>query len=330
MQQRTAHIPGKLMLSGEYAVLDGAPAILACVDPIARATGAFGGQSGGRLLVLADHELEFEWRWTKDQLHWSTPTPPALVDAMLRAIPDRSLQSLRVDSRELFVGNRKLGLGSSAAVAVAIGAVLAGDLSSETVARIDGAHRCFQGGVGSGADIHAVATGGVVRFQPDENTVALSLPSDLFMQPVIAPRSVSTPDRIGRYRLWQQSPSAAPLCERLCALARQVAEDWMKASASEILSGMRSYLGIMSEVSKTAELEYLSGGHAQLLGPAEQSGVVYKPCGAGGGDIGIALADDPEALNRFGSVALEMGFSVPGWRVGSAGPSGDGVMGATR
>jgi D-serine dehydratase len=27
--------------------------------------------------------------------------------------------------------------------------------------------------------------------------------------------------------------------------------------------------------------------------------LVYKPCGAGGGDIGIAFGFEPEALNRF-------------------------------
>ena len=32
---------------------------------------------------------------------------------------------------------------------------------------------------------------------------------------------------------------------------------------------------------------------------ARETGVVYKPSGAGGGDLGIALSDDPARLQRF-------------------------------
>ncbi|EIL96926.1 hypothetical protein UUA_16568, partial [Rhodanobacter thiooxydans LCS2] len=39
-------------------------------------------------------------------------------------------------------------------------------------------------------------------------------------------------------------------------------------------------------------------------------GVVYKTCGAGGGDIGIALATDTARLQAFRQAASAAGFPV--------------------
>ncbi|MEL7022406.1 MAG: hypothetical protein AAGL69_01595 [Pseudomonadota bacterium] len=329
MQQRSIVVPGKLMLSGEYAVLDGAPAVMACVDREVRVTGVFGDADEGRLRILADTESDWRWRWCENKPEWVEADPPRLIDVLMRAFPSPELVSLSVDSQALFDRQRKLGLGSSAAVAVAVGAMLAGDLQPTTIARIAAAHREFQGGVGSGADTHAVAQGGVVRFEPGEQFRPMVWPTGLHIQPVVAPRSVSTPGRIGRFRQWQQSNDrSAAMVQLLTRLALEIAENWMKARTSGIIDGMRSYLDTMREVSAAADLGYLQGGHAQLLPLADACGVVYKPCGAGGGDVGFAMANDPEALRRFGEQALDQGFSVPNWRVGYAKPSGDGVMGA--
>jgi mevalonate kinase len=38
---------------------------------------------------------------------------------------------------------------------------------------------------------------------------------------------------------------------------------------------------------------------------AAATGITYKPCGAGGGDIGIALTSDKEALSRFCTAASD-------------------------
>jgi phosphomevalonate kinase len=40
-----------------------------------------------------------------------------------------------------------------------------------------------------------------------------------------------------------------------------------------------------------------------------QHGVVYKPCGAGGGDIGAAFSTDPAALDRFTRTAHIQGYA---------------------
>jgi phosphomevalonate kinase len=46
-------------------------------------------------------------------------------------------------------------------------------------------------------------------------------------------------------------------------------------------------------------LGIFDAGHAELVTAAEAAGLVYKPCGAGGGDVGILLGDDAAAVDSF-------------------------------
>ena len=49
-------------------------------------------------------------------------------------------------------------------------------------------------------------------------------------------------------------------------------------------------------------------GHDELADLARSMGVVYKPCGAGGGDIGVALSQDAAELDVFDGHARRCGF----------------------
>lgn len=121
-----ASAPGKLVLLGDYAVLAGGPALVAAVDR--RAVGATGG-----------------------------PIPPsAVVEAVLaRAKLEGGRPELpEIDTRAfLDEHGQKLGLGSSAAVAVVTAALSLGR-DDERILRValEG-HRDAAGGVGSGVDV---------------------------------------------------------------------------------------------------------------------------------------------------------------------------------
>jgi phosphomevalonate kinase len=41
---------------------------------------------------------------------------------------------------------------------------------------------------------------------------------------------------------------------------------------------------------------------------AAEQGVVYKPCGAGGGDVGIALSASKTCIDDFTAAAAKTGF----------------------
>ncbi len=173
-----ATAPGKLIVTGEYAVLDGAPALVLAMNRRAIATRQRGPRGSSAFLLAVVDELER--RLGKDD--------PAV----------RAATELVVDSTRFYDGGMKLGLGSSAAVTVAATALaLAAETKSmpvidrELVLKIaSGAHASAQStragrdssvmvprpssssmssgwfrARGSGADIAAAVYGGVIAFQ---------------------------------------------------------------------------------------------------------------------------------------------------------------------
>ena len=61
-------------------------------------------------------------------------------------------------------------------------------------------------------------------------------------------------------------------------------------------------------------------GHAAMSDLAASAGAVYKPCGAGGGDVGIAVAASAETLASFAALADETGFARLEIRIDTDGP----------
>ena len=130
--------PGKLLLAGAYAVLDGAPALVVAVDRHAVADGSRRAES---------------------------PTPEVLAALPADDAPD-------VDASPLREGAHKLGLGSSAAMLVAsigVSYARAGrdlgrhDVRDAIFADARRAHAQVQGG-GSGVDVAASVYGGALAY----------------------------------------------------------------------------------------------------------------------------------------------------------------------
>ena len=57
-------------------------------------------------------------------------------------------------------------------------------------------------------------------------------------------------------------------------------------------------------------LEILSDTHRKLDQLAQSCGAVYKPCGAGGGDVGLAFSTDPESVAALHNLAVAAGFKI--------------------
>lgn len=156
--------PGKLVLVGEYAVLDGAGAVVAAVD------------RGVRCDVGPADTVEIV-----------TPGDDRFVREALRGAP--AARYTFSDWNPVALPG-KPGFGGSAAATVA--AVVAAGLPE---ARAYEAHAAVQGG-GSGVDVFASLRGGVRRF-PDGAPV----PCPPILA-VWSGRSASTGPRVARYRAW--------------------------------------------------------------------------------------------------------------------------------
>ncbi|MEL6446682.1 MAG: hypothetical protein AAFQ62_01905 [Pseudomonadota bacterium] len=323
--KRRVRVPGKLMLCGEYAVLAGAPAIVTCVDRYVVVDAQPTSTAAASVSLRGFDGATHHYRMVAGVPEWKGPrASAALVDAVLRTVRP-SDTTLVVDSTAFYDRGRKLGLGSSAAVAVALSAAL-GDGGHVVGALPEAlaAHHAFQGGRGSGADLRAVAHGGTIVQQTDGQDVSvlpLAWPAGLEARAIMTTQSADTVDRVRRFEAWRSSDADAPArLERLASSSSEAVAEWQRADAAGIIAAMNVFTREISQIDAAAGLGYHAGGHDQLAILAAAQGCSYKPCGAGGGDFGIALATSREALDNFAAEAAETGAAAPAMTLGVAVP----------
>lgn len=309
MKSVTASAPGKLVLAGEYAVLDGAPAIVSSVAPRAMVAIA----ESDALLVTAkgflDESRSFEL--SEGQPDWDGGASPLpLFDAVWKSLAPTIADpvSITLDTTAFVDNGDKLGLGSSAALAVALTGALVewqGTDGSDIETLASRAHRDFQGGKGSGLDIATSIAGGMIVFTLEDRTVeSLPWPEGLEAAVLWSGVSASTASRLEK--LYQSEPH--PSREALADAAFVAAYAWQCGNLDRVLSDTARFGSSLRSFSDAYDLDIYGAGHAKLATLAEHEGLVYKPCGAGGGDTGIVLAKDAAGIRAFVDRAEASGF----------------------
>jgi phosphomevalonate kinase len=309
--------PGKVVLSGEYAVLRGAPAISAAIDRRAVVQVEHTDNNFNR--ISTPGYADGSWRFTANatgEIGW-LDEPPAqglrLIEEGWRAVAPIEPEGLSiiVDTSEFFApaSAEKLGLGSSAAAMTAFVGALCKLVS--VTANVDklsaSAHLALQRGLGSGVDIATSFHGGVIEYRMGRE------------QP---PPHYGWPDGLDYRLLWSGKPADTMSkiskldtaggddgrWASLVSAASEAATVWAGGNVAEILDVFGRYTEILRHFSIDQELGIFDAGHDGLKDMASSFDVVYKPCGAGGGDIGIVLASDNSAISRFCEQAESVGF----------------------
>jgi phosphomevalonate kinase len=283
----TARAPGKLFLTGEWAVLRGAPALVAAVDRHASVTVRPGGEG-----VVVESVAEGR----SDHLDPAAdgPLPEGDTGAVLAALRQRRepIRPLRiaVDSCAFLVGERKLGLGRSAATLVAATAALAPDERPEQLlGRALEANALFQAGQGSGADVAASVHGGVVevRRRPDGLAVASrTLPAGLHLVAGWTGSPAPTTPLLVRFAT---APTPRALAD-LSAAAVAAADAVGRGDAATLLDAVERSAALLVRLGAELDLPLVTPTLATLVRVANRVGAAAKPSGAGAGDCGIALA----------------------------------------
>jgi len=307
----SASAPAKLIFLGEYAVLEEAPALVAAIDCRAYVTLRGASTSnwwlsapelGIRELALDEHgELP-------GTLDGSTRDSLTLFDAVRRTVADSIARpgplAIHIDTASFFSDGRKLGLGSSAAVAVALTMALsaaAGEAPErETVLRLASeAHRRAQGGIGSNTDIAAAVYGGVLSYRTGQTPVAVTLPPRLWLQPVLLDRSASTTELVGKVLdLKEHSPQRFQAVMRpLQQLAEQGYSAFAEHDEVAFLHAFSAYHDALEQLGDAAGADIVSAAHRALHSATRDTGICYKSCGAGGGDIGLLAASNTQQDN---------------------------------
>lgn len=317
-----ARAPGKLVVLGEYAVLAGGPALVMAIDHHCVAE-LFPSDDDACHLSTSTQQT------TERSFALGSSSGVAIVDTVIErsAVTSSAPWQGRLDSSELFVGPRKLGLGSSAAALVAwAGAwsVFTGADPRPPLNRVVAAHRAVQNGAGSGLDVAASLIGGVLVYRlaaPDRpEAVSVALPNSVRFVGVSTPRVASTPNLLARFEAWRvaQPGVAAMQLDRM----RQVAELGIASAgaddAAQFLAAVRQYGLELDALGAAIGAEIVTPEHAAIADAAGRTGVTYKVSGAGGGDIGLGFATDHAALEAF-SAAVPAGCEVLRLQIDEAG-----------
>lgn len=338
--------PGKLFLLGEYAVLEGAPALLTAVDRRVEVTieesptGSWQVSApnlGIRNLVLSLDGALPAGLTDQQQAHLR------VFDAVRQAVQTAARQAqgqvqphvrpalaITVDSSALSRGGHKLGLGSSAATAAALTDALARALGltlnqGELFRLADAAHRSAQNGAGSGGDVAASVHGGLIRYSPGAAAVPLRWPEELRISAVVTGEGALTTRLVGRVADYAaENPAGHRVdLDRLKHLAR-LAEASL-ARPADFLRLASDYFAALARLDEHAQAGIVSERHRELHALARREGGVFKTSGAGGGDVGLAFsyAGEPTerlagAFARAGAAIVPLGFFAAGLQGGTA------------
>jgi len=287
------------MISGEYAVLHGAEALVAAVD---------------RRAFARRHAP-------------NDPGPPLPAEARAAwgeaAGPTQAPGEPSVDVSSMRVGALKLGLGSSAAAAAAAAGLALAEQgvdieSSAGRARALNAalrgHRAIAP-QGSGADVAAAVLGGFVRFRKLGDAVethAIDWPRTLRVRVVWTGQEARTSTYLALVdRLAAENPAQhRALMHTLGSEADRFVSAVVAVDTAAIIESTAAYGEAMGALGRAAGADIVNDTLARVAQLAAQVGGAAKPSGAGGGDVALAILPDAAAEAQFSGLCSEHNFTV--------------------
>ncbi|MCK6555362.1 hypothetical protein L6Q96_12410 [Candidatus Binatia bacterium] len=320
-----AHAPGKLFVLGEYAVLDGCPAVVAAVNRFVTAR-VQAGTAGADVRIEAG---------AHGSVRFAAGKPPAeegplrFVLAAWRSVVERWPGLARRDVLIEVTSTLddpvagKTGLGSSAATVVATVAALQAlsDSSPDTtggrIALLEtalAAHRRAQGGTGSGGDVVASVFGGTTLFEPRGEGLPIVTPlpwptgTELLAGWSGAP--ASTTGLVERYRT--ASPPDAAARAGFFERTRAAVADFVAAlrGGRVALDALNAGGDALDRLGAELHLPVVTPALRSLVRAARGCGAAAKASGAGGGDCAIAVATDAHMAAAVCRAWEAAGFAV--------------------
>ena len=280
--------PGKVVVFGEYAVLAGAPAGVMAID--AYATVRI--ERHDKLSVVSRGFDAQPLVQCSDQ--FSNQPIADLLQAILKAMgyssyPD--LFNIELDTQAFYTNGNKLGIGSSAALCVALYRAMCELLGHKAeLSEAMAIHYDFQGQSGSGLDVAASWHEGFIQFRQGQ-AEPVAWPENLHYAIIWTQASASTKAHLASFSQWRTTADQTPL-NTLCDAAEAVAKNLE-------IAALENYVAALQDFDRHANLGIYTQAHSQLTRLAIEHRVLYKPCGAGGGDIGMVISDDPSRLADF-------------------------------
>lgn len=338
--QISAHAPGKLIVLGEYAVLEGAPALVMAVNRFARV----------QLKLAASNESSYSVQSPQMAIPHLSFGVNNSGEPVLRTSDENIKESLRffssafkechgllsqsrhsippchilLDSSDFYYGHPpvKLGFGSSASLTVALAAAFyaAGTEGGSAVVDKDqlfraalSAHHRAQDRTGSGIDIAAATYGGLLEFTIDKPSDVLHIPGHLHFTSVWTGKPASTTQFVAE-TLNAGNKRPGPY-KTLIHEMEEISANGIRFLRVDDVQGFMNmvnrYHQAMERLGQLSGLPVVSEEHRRLAFLARENGAAYKPSGAGGGDCGMAFSTSEKVIQDTRLAMTQAGFYCP-------------------
>jgi phosphomevalonate kinase len=306
--------PGKIILSGEYAVLDGADAIIlptkqkACVS-------IEEGNSIENIFISSAINGRFSFLVSKDySVIWTEENPGKyglFVESIFKQLKINSSKKIiiSIKTSDFYHDDIKLGIGSSSAISVAIIRAFKQfynlEMNSSTIMKnILNLHYITQGFKGSGVDIAcSYANTGLIEASinsvQEQKWKKIIWPDKLYMEVIFTRKEVSTQSMIEQYMIIKKDESIQELISHLIKITKIISTYWLNQDVTNILASLNQYDLIMRKIDNLAKLDIFSSIHNEIYELAKKDNIFYKPSGAGNSDIGIAFSESLDDMSRF-------------------------------
>lgn len=318
---RWMRAPGKLMWIGEYAVLDGAPSLVSAIDRYgALRWETTPGDPNDLTLTLRSTLSENAWVLRDENGHIRNNAPALwqLAAAVAEAITAAG-RELIDQGGDIFISTNalsgedvKLGLGSSAAVAALLTTTLVrGPLDNTTCYTIArDAHRRFQNGAGSGADVAACTLGGLLCVQKDKEPEALSPPP---LQLAIVHTGVEADTRAmirALHSARETSPEVQRTLEEMGKSATRAIDAIRTVNDAAFLREVRTYHQLERALSSQSGVNIVTDEIENAVTLIESCGGAAKASGAGGGDIVVGFFPEGASRDRLMDMCTNAGLTA--------------------
>lgn len=322
--------PGKLYLAGEYAVLHpGHPAVLVAIDRFltatvresSKATVVFGSDQESGVRVRCDHDGQLAVTGEGSGFDYVLAAAAVVQQLVLEYGGSSHGFELHTGGEDFTADSgRKLGLGSSAAVTVAVIDALASfyglRLTRTERYRLAMLATLSVNPDGSGGDVAAATWGGWIVYRSPDRSRVITLANEQGVcaalrapWPEMSVRKLPPPQRVRLLVGWTgQSASTPAMTDQFLNLhgrSRVHAEFCIDSAAcverlasalvvDDVIGAQHAILSaarLLSDFDQDVGVGILTPALSALCAAAEGAGAAAKPSGAGGGDCGIAIVD---------------------------------------
>lgn len=312
--------PGKLLLNGEYAVLEGYPALVCSVN---------------RFVSCSFTPQDFFEVTTTEGPNTYSSTHSFFIKEIFAAAEEYGLKiplgHYSLDSSAFFLAGKKLGLGSSAALCVALSKVLLSlnqrEINQNTLFPLSfRAHHRAAHGLGSGVDVAAACFEGVMSYQLTKTPFKPRIHKfeqkidEKSVIAVFTGQTQSTRDFLEVFYIFKRKHPDLhhQLILNLARANAAFSSAFNAGHIESLITAVKSVSHCLMMLGKAMKVPIITEAHHHIAAIAAHHGGAAKISGAGGGDISICVAPPSqshkllESLCRSGFTPLNSLFYTQG------------------